>query len=216
MAIAFDNSTNLGEVESTSLTTAHTCTGDNLLLLVGVRLGGSTDDVTGVTYNSVAMTRLKYNINDSSPNNTPTYIYGLLSPDTGANNVVVTRGSSGFILAVASSYTGVKQSGLPDSTAENETGTATSIAVTTTTVADNCWTAMQVTAAAGNLSAGANTTLRQMGSNTGIALFDSNTAITPAGSTTLNANFDSGISTAVMVSFEPFIQPSFIPKITIN
>lgn len=112
MAIAFDavGPTNAWTGGATSLTFSHTCTGDNRLLLVGFLTNNSTDVITGVTYNSVAMTRLKEQDHGDGYRN---YVYGLIAPATGANNVVISASSSSVIYAVSASYTGVSQSTLP-------------------------------------------------------------------------------------------------------
>jgi hypothetical protein len=61
-AVAFDNATDLGIVNpGTSLSHSHTVSGSNRVLLVGVfgdSIGTDTScsKITGVTYNSVAMT----------------------------------------------------------------------------------------------------------------------------------------------------------------
>ncbi len=136
MAIAQDALVNGGESSSgvSSYTYSHTCTGSNLCLIVAV-YDRSGDTTTGVTYNGVAMSQLK-------KATVPTqgfevYLYGLINPATGAHNVVISRsGSTSTITGLSVSYTGVKQSGLPDASAS---GTATTQTITTslTTVAGN-------------------------------------------------------------------------------
>lgn len=120
---------------ATSLTYAHTCTGTNLLLFVVVGYADSASDlITGVTYNGVAMTRI--GTRKSSTNNDRSYLYALQAPATGANNVVVSRSSSGNIESGALSFTGAQQSVTMDSTANGE-ATATTITETTTVVTAN-------------------------------------------------------------------------------
>jgi len=126
MAIAFDASSisaNPGDK-----TFSHTCTGTNLILIVGVYDGfnGTLD------YNGVSMTQL-----GTWQNNTG--LFYLINPATGTHTVTLTTSNSGTTFRmVAASYTGVKQTGFPDSSA---TGNSTSnpVTPTTTVVASNCW-----------------------------------------------------------------------------
>ncbi len=65
------------------------------------------------------------------------YIFGLLNPTIGSNNIVVSNVSTGFS-GFGLSYTGVKQSGLPDaSNSFANTGTSTNL--TLNVIANNCW-----------------------------------------------------------------------------
>ena len=105
-AVAFDATAN-GKVSgaASSLTFSHTCTGSNLALGVGAGSAISTSDPTGVTYNAVAMTKQHSDpLTTDSDNCT---IWSLLSPATGANNVVITYSGSGDIQGGSVSATGV-------------------------------------------------------------------------------------------------------------
>lgn len=133
MAIVRD-ATSSGSATATSLTVAHTCTGSNLALIVNVvTIDGTNDDITGVTYNSVSMTRQATNAIGTVARS---YQYYLLGPSTGANNIVISASASVSIQADNVSYTGVKQSGFPDASSAT-TANATSYSNTLTTVADN-------------------------------------------------------------------------------
>ena len=95
MAIAIDASSLTQSAGFTnSVTVSHTCTGTDLILLVGIHC--RTDVVTGVTYNGTAMTFLGKNINSGVVG---VQWYYLVGPSTGANNVVVSF--SGFVLSAA-------------------------------------------------------------------------------------------------------------------
>ncbi len=112
-----------GQGTSTTVTISHTCTGSNLCLTVGV----STDNAapTGVTYNSVAMTKIADQ--DASAGNAS--LWQLVGPATGANDIVVTVASSDEIVAGGQSFTNVHQT-LPISDfATKADGTATLISV---------------------------------------------------------------------------------------
>lgn len=136
MAIAYDSSAANTANPGTSVTVSHTTSGDNRLLMLGVITNDTTDKVTGATYNGVAMTRL----DSQAAASTGFYgfIYYLVAPATGANNLVVSRSDSNLIGAMSASYTGVSQTGFPDSQAKG-TDASGAYDMTTTVVASNCW-----------------------------------------------------------------------------
>jgi hypothetical protein len=197
MAIAPDATGGSRGTSTTSLTYSHTCTGSNLLLLVGGFLSAG-DVITGVTYAGVSMTQLIKQI--TSVSSYGVYMYGLLAPNTGANNVVISASSSGVIDGSSTSYTGVKQTGLPDASIANDS-VLTTITTTLTTITDNCWTALY---SAGDRTPSASTGSTLRNSQSDGALFDSNGAITPAGSTSMTITRAVGGSNGqVMISFAP-------------
>lgn len=199
MAIAFDASSTGEQVPGTSpITFSHTCTGSNLVLLVGVE---TITTCSGVTYNGVAMTQLV----TTNVGGVVNYLFGLVAPATGANNVVVSfTGGSTYCRAVAASYTGVSQTGLPDATGSNTiAGSSTTMTTTLTTVANNCWTALFTFTTVPGATAGTGTTLRKADAQSYAILFDSNGAVV-AGSNSLIINYTSGTGTVgVMVSIAP-------------
>lgn len=200
MAIAFDASagSNTG-VPATSLTYAHTCTGTDRILFIGAMVALSTDSITGVTYNGVSATLIT---SRASPPTSGYYakLYYLVAPSTGANNVVISSSSSGYVFGKSVSYTGASQTGQPDA---STTGTTTSTSYTTslTSIADNCW-AVLYDAGDRQPVASTGSTSRTTGSNDGI--FDNNSAKTPAGSISMSLTRASGGGQAqVMATFKP-------------
>lgn len=130
MAIAYDASTNGGGSTSYS----HTCTGTNLVLLVSV--GVLTGTTPTVTYNSVSMTQLT---STATALGITYFTFYLLGPNTGSNTIALSSTGAGCD-SVAVSYTGVSQSGFPDSFSNTAGGlTASPVVGTTTVVASNCW-----------------------------------------------------------------------------
>lgn len=218
MAVAFDAVTKGNDPTrgGTSETFSHTCSVlENRCLIVALCRNDDTttaaDDVTGVTYGGVAMTQLT-KINTSTTEPGVLYLYGLLAPATGANNVIATyTGSTGSRLyAIAISYTGVKQSGLPDSVNTKALqASATNFSIATTTIANRSWAIMLVanSGAGGSYSAGASTTHRKSAYNDAaavMAILDSNAAKTPAGSITLNSVYSQSRQQAgLIVSLAP-------------
>ena len=132
-AIAFDAASG---ATTGSASLSHTCTGSNLLLYVAIIGDIVTDNLTGVTYNSVAMTVAGKILN---PADRWLYNYILVAPSTGANNITES-GLVSYMWLSGISYTGCAQSGQPDSHNEAVGQTAsTTFTATTTIVASNCW-----------------------------------------------------------------------------
>ena len=115
MAVAFDAATKSLETTTSPLTWSHTCTGSNLLLVVGITTSHSTSpNCTGVTYNGVSMTKIGA---DRDYVGGETTLWYLLAPTTGANTISAAfTGGAGTerCFGVSVSYTGVAQTGQPD------------------------------------------------------------------------------------------------------
>jgi len=203
MAIAFDAATNGGIVNpGTSLSWSHTCTGVDRLLLVGIISDVATDAISGVTYNGVAMTKLITAPSDGAGFPRYEYLFGLLAPATGANTVLVSASGSVLIAALSSSYTGVLQSGLPDSSNTNSNASASSLTVSTTVVASGCWLAAYLRAAPGPAIAGTGTTDRVDDAST--QLFGDSNGTVGTGSQSLQVTQSSaGAINGLIVSIAP-------------
>lgn len=224
-AIAFDAAGNAVDARpsgGTTLTWAHTCTGSNALLLASAY--SNNNDFSGATYNSVAMTELART--GAGFLDSQEIVYGKLTPATGANNIVVTFNAGSYVGGNSASYSGVLQSGLPDSSSlyDNTTGDKASVTQATTVVTANSWLYMGVHATvagggASTQSAGAGTTQRGTGSGFH-GQFDSNAGVA-AGSQSLIVNFSASARavTITMVSFAPFVVPdlaiSVIDSVTV-
>jgi hypothetical protein len=212
MAIAFDAATDGGSTNSaTSWTFSHTVgVGSNRLLVVSV-LGdvvSGANDITGVTYAGQAMT-LATSVQTGSGANRKTYLYYLLNPPTGANNVVITSTTAHFLGGNAASYTGVKQTGQPDATVSHGgSGSLSSFTTSITTVADNSWAILVENSYTANNPPTAGTGLTRrvfdatFGANT---IFDGNGAITPAGAYSMTTSRPSSVDTInhIAASFAP-------------
>lgn len=204
MAIAVDTTSTLDEsYTGTTSTLSHTCTGSDLVLLVGTNNDSVAGAVTGITYNGVALTKQAENTITGGGGQTNGLWY-LDNPATGTNDIVVTfTNTGGFTSIRAISYTG---SGGVDTTAgtynnDNQNQTVTSLATSVTTAQDNSWTAL-VARADQAISAGTGTTMRHAGA---YRFADSGSAVTPAGSNTLTTT--TAGSTAyfshIMVTLKP-------------
>ena len=111
--IAFDaSSAGVQTTTANNISWSHTCTGSNLILWVAVT-EETSDDITGVTYNSVALTALTKSGTVTGAGFSQ--LWYLINPATGANTVQVNRtGTTGRLTGCSASYTGAKQSGVPD------------------------------------------------------------------------------------------------------
>lgn len=206
MAIAFDSTTtsSLGSAV-TSITFAHTCTGSDRILFVATANNGGVN-VTGVTYNGVAMTNIGWALSNNAPSKS--YLWYLIAPATGANNVIVSLSWSASVIAKVASYTWVKQSAQPDAFSLWWPTTTTSYSQSVTTIADNSWAIMCWMGRTGSaITAGANTFIR---SNielvlAGLFIIDTNSPKTPAGTDTMNVTSGSQEFTGIMASFSPLV-----------
>lgn len=136
MAIAFDAASNGGAFAShlNTLSWNHTCTGSNLLLVVGVCLTDSGSDPTA-TYNGVSMTKIASQTGSGSGDRV--ILFYLINPATGTHSVTITETGTLVSSGGGISLTGVKQSAQPDASGTTGGNPAPSLAVTS--VADNSW-----------------------------------------------------------------------------
>lgn len=147
MAIAVDAVSNSGDLTSVSSATwSHTTSGSNRILVVGANARGVKSDtnttVTGVTYNGVALTKIRGDTSDSGDTfRGRSELWYLIAPATGAHNVVVTY--TGTVTATgcgAISLTGVIQgTGAIDAHNGATATTDTTPSVNVTVVASNCY-----------------------------------------------------------------------------
>lgn len=196
MSIAFDTS-NVGSVAgAASFTFPHTCTGNNVILLVAVNIT-NTGNTASATYNGNTMTQ----IDNQTATSVNSYLFYILigTADGLAHNVIVsTTGGTNNILAISASYTGAKQSGQPD--AHNKAAAA-SVAVTV--VAAGAWVVGMSAFAIGTgvtWTAGVGFTLRQSFDTSGgfgLAFEDSNGSVT-AGSKTVAFTTSAGSPAVVL------------------
>jgi len=195
MALAYVTG-NTGTATSTSLTLSTDCTGADILL-VGFTLGSGT--VTSVTYNGVSMTLATSNTSGISG-----YLYYLVAPSSGTNNVVITPSGSTTINAISACYSGAKQTGQPDATSNASDVLIDEVGQNVTTIADNCFVV-----AFGGVSLGSTLTRISSGTTRSMAnktiLFD-NGPKTPAGSVT--STYTSNIPSDVLVICIASISPS--------
>lgn len=166
--IAFDSTSQWSSGSSWT----HTTSGSDRLLVVSC-FGDLTDTLTSVTYNGVSMTLLSKALTPADRYN---YLFYLLNPALGANTVQINGPS--VIRGVSASYTGVAQTGQPDSNPTPTTGTGTQASVNITPGASGCWLIGNPAGGAGYNNAGAGYTIRGTTSG-GTILQDSNGPVSP-------------------------------------
>lgn len=191
-AIAVDNT---GNIEASGTTTAtissFTITGSNVILMVSTcNQASGAGNTTGVTANSVAMTKINEALVLPGLADSTVTFWGKLAPTSG--NIVATRtGNADRLTICATSYTGVSQSVAIGSLVidSGNSVAGASITGTLTTPVANCWTVMGTYVSSGGdtTTAGSGTFKRVTGAEIEDQ-WDSNGAIATATSTTLNVN----------------------------
>ncbi|WP_353063325.1 IPT/TIG domain-containing protein [Tunturibacter psychrotolerans] len=205
--IAYDNSADGGNNggSTTSLTYSYTVgSGLNRLLIVNLIGDNVADDISAVTYAGVPMT-LVGKIQAPSSNNWQ-YLYYLVNPSSGSNNIVVTAASAHYLISEAASWFNVKQIAQPDASTTNTAAAAsTSITTSLTTVASGSLV-VQGLWSYGHLAAGAGATQILVDAAIGGAgiFVSSGSPVSPAGNVSMTTISDGTQSTGViMASFAP-------------
>lgn len=219
MTITFDNAADLGNNGGTtnSYTAAYTVgVGTNRILFVGIVGDASPaghDDITTVTYGGVALTFLAKQAGVATLNRN-TYLYFMVNPASGSNNVVVSCTNNHYLIVGASSYAGAAQTGQPDviSNTLGALGTSTTTA-NIVTVTNNDWVVYFRSGTGGpdTPSGGAGATRRSFAAAASFRLwgfYDSNGPITPSGSYNMTTNIDVTAAmqgAQIQVAYKPFV-----------
>lgn len=215
MAIAFDAVSESAVGSGSTLSWAHTCAGSDRLLVVatGVRDG---QVVNGITYNGVALTKIRH---DEGPDSAVkrTELWRLVAPAAGAHTIEVTWGAapSDWNVGAGVSLTGVDQS-TPVDAQNGATGSGTTASGAVTTVADNAWVLDAVAHLGNTLAVGAGQTARSERETIGPGsdAFGASTEgpKTPAGAVTMSWTSDAAVGWAISAaSFKPAAAAAFVP-----
>lgn len=214
-AIAYDA---LGESTTgfgvSPITWTHVTSGSDRGLFISTCMPDNLTWSMTVTYNSTSLSDLGHTATDNGTADWFVGLFGMVAPSSGSNTCSVT--SANTLGGCSTSYTGVKQTGFPDSTGTANSGgsNVTSQNVSSTVVASNCWQVLSARSMTAILSAGTSTTLRGYGympTNKYFAIMDSNGTV-GTGSQTLQMTGSSSKMGGVVASFEP--SPStFTPKV---
>jgi IPT/TIG domain len=205
--ITFDNSADGGNNNgtTTSLTYSYTVgTGPNRLLVVNLIGDTSADDITSVTYAGALMT-FAGKVQAPSSNNWQ-YLYYLLNPPSGTNNIVATAASTHYLISQAASWYNVRQTAQLDAFTTNTlaaTNTSATTSLTTTAagslVVQGVWSFGHLAAGTGAIPIVIDTAIG------GAGIFaSSGSPVSPAGNVSMTTISDGTISTGIiMVSFAP-------------
>ena len=213
MAIAHDNSYHDGLTTGTTATFNYTTTGSNLLLTMGVGTTANVE-ITGVTYDGVAMTRLV----DRQASFGSTWKISIFylagnSVATGTNEVVVTAASSVNKYPAAASYTGVDQDN-PINAFTAQFQALPPVDISTTPTVDDCWGIIYGQQADAAFDAtGTNTTVRLTESTAGQG--DSNGTVTKDVSLQQTMPYTGGTreNGGVQMMIAPAVAVTFVPKV---
>lgn len=138
--IQFDAVSNSGyQAAQSTYSWSHTCSGSNRFLSVDVALLSAGATVTGITYNSVALSLIRARSTVTSFGRVE--CWGLANPTSGSNTIAVTLSSSIASSSEAVSYTGVHQTTPTEGAADNQATNvgAADATVDVTSTADQCW-----------------------------------------------------------------------------
>ena len=194
MAIAFDAASNSGfQTTTTPYSWSHTCTGSNRLLTVGIAGWVAGVTVTGITYNGVALTKIRSDLHSNTLFRSE--MWALVNPASGSNTITVTwSGAPNDSLASAISLTGVDQTTPNDADNGATGGVTTDATATITTVADNAWlvniVASNTASATWTVGAGQTQVLNTGTTNWAGASYEG--PVTPAGATVMNFTVSGG------------------------
>lgn len=186
--IVFDAASNSGyQAAASSYSWNHTCSGSDRYLVVGISMLSLAQTVSGITYNSVAMTFL--GAKNSVSGACRVELWGLKAPSTGTNSIAVTLTGAIASAGNASSYTGVNQTSPIEgfNSAQATNVGAADATVNVTSVADNDWCVDVVATDDAAITVGAGQT--QRGNVTGAGgsgAMSTEGPKTPAGSVTMS------------------------------
>lgn len=215
-SIAFDAASTVADTATSPATVSHTTTGTDRMLVIGVVVSNNSAAATGtataVTYNGVALTKVRTDTRAQASTSYETSIWMLANPASGSNTVSITfsGGTAPRCTAVVSSYTGVLQGSFADAVNGNSGTTAGDQTLSVTTTVDNCWifgigvnsaasgasvTADQTSRASGNMAAALATNMRGE---------DTNAVQTPAGAHTVGFTMAGTTNKGWAMSFAAF------------
>lgn len=203
MAIALDAVSTASGSGVGPFTWAHTCAGADRMLMVSVSHYNPSATVTGITYNSIALTVVpSANVSNGDYHTT---LWGLIAPATGSNTVSVSVSGNVYDIGVAAiSLTGVHQTA-PYGTAGTASGSGTTPTVAVLAdVADWVLDSL-VIVSSGTLSVGGGQTSRwNAATSNAFIKYAGSTESGAGGSTTANwTNTSSQVWAMVAVPIKP-------------
>ncbi len=179
-------------------TVAYTVGASSDYLIIGfMGAVNSTDNVSSVTYNGVAMTKIDTRLQTGDRR---IWVYNLIAPATGTHNIVITWSAApDHYQAMGADYSGTLQSAQPDGS--NGTNAATSPeSINVTVTASSCWMWAFHREFAGTTTTWTGVT--QLQASSGLHMADSNATI-GTGSVNVQANSGGNESSLIAASFAP-------------
>jgi len=158
MALAVDSVSTASGSGTGPFSFSHTCSGSDRLLFVAVSHYHVNNTVSGITYNSVAMTAVP----SGAANNGQFFVtlYYLIAPASGSNTVSVSVSGGVYDIGIAAiSFTGEHQT-TPIGTAVTATGSSTTPSATASSATDEIVLDALTIVNSGTLSVGAGQTSR--------------------------------------------------------
>lgn len=191
----------VGTGVNTVSATVNGSAGSNTLIVAVVTDRGGSDNTATPTCYGNNMTQIGAEVTVSGPRYSKAWYYLAPAGTDGSCTVTRTLTISDFAI-VAAAYSGVSQTGFPDASQLNQTGTAASFTGTLTTVANNAWGVVLYAGQGNDMTAGAGTS--KYIQNEVQTIFDnSGTTWSPAGSFSLTGTMTSENFGFQMVSFAP-------------
>lgn len=185
--ITFDSASNSGyQAAASTYNWLHVTAGRNRYLIVGVSMLSLAQTVSGITYNSVAMTFL--GAQNSVSGAARVELWGLVAPTLGSNTIAVTLTGAIASAAGAVSFAGVHPTSPTEgfNSAQATNVGAADATVNVTTVATNDWIVDQVATDDTAITVGALQTSRNNVTGAGGSGADSTEPATTAGAYTMS------------------------------
>ena len=204
-AIAYDNAVASSYSNNGTLTWSHTITGSvpNPILFVGCDENTTSNQITGITYNNIALTLIASTNTGSAQNATLWY---LASPPTGSSYTVTVSNGPNYVDCVSASYTGAAQLSPIDvsTTATYAASSYTTYATNLTTSVSGDW-GVQISMALSEYGPYDSPDVKRAAlafSEGGVV--DTNGATVPAGTISLKTTPQSnGTQAVVVAAFKP-------------
>ncbi len=190
MAIAFRTAQSSGNIGGAPVQDAFTTVTGDTHLVVGVSPQGAAGTVTGVTFNSVAMT----SIGSVTQSSYTLYLFALISPDIGTYNIVFSLSGATNICYAAAAYTGAPTTLNLAAFASNSTASGASLSTSNT--APTGWNILVARSNKGGGStmvASTGSTMRSLttAGELSIGIFDSNAVVSGSQSMDVTATASS-------------------------
>lgn len=197
MAIAFGD---ISAVSTSQTPTSVAVSGSDTLGIVYVAGESASDQITAVTWNSVAMTKIAA---VQVPTDRWTSVWYVVNP---ASSTTISFTGGTFWRSYSMYYTGAKQTGQPDSSNTGTSAASTAISVATTVVASDSWLVMMQKDATGGQTYSASnaiSTMRQAADDGGIAIADSNGSVSTGSQTGTLTNATALVHGGIAFSIAP-------------